>query len=71
METDITFYEGDCKTSITLWESPEKGMVYLRLLDGCGEEEDFTQCHLTIDQLEYVGKRILDAVEYMRNQISL
>lgn len=66
--TDISFHEGDSHTEFSIWTGEINGQMYFRMLDGIGEDEEFTQCNLSLDELEYLGKRILDAVEYQKNK---
>jgi alpha-mannosidase len=67
MTLSVTFNRGDCYSDFVMMYGDEPGMMYFSVKDGVsGEEEDHVQCYRTLDEMEYLARRILDAVEYQR-----
>ena len=45
-----------------------QGMTRLHVREACDGEEYEVDCTLSLDELEYIARRILDAVAYQRRQ---
>ena len=63
----IEVRDGVCYTTFEV-EFDEDDTAWITITDGAlrEEEKDEVQCHITLDEMEYLAKRMLDAVEYQR-----
>ena len=62
----IKVVDGICYTTFEIECSEDE--AWITVTDGVikeGEKEE-VQCHITLDEMEYLAKRMLDAVEYQR-----
>ena len=69
-ESRIIITNGNHYTRLHYGKGDEEGEMWLSLQDGFEDEdhEEECQCYLSLDQVEYIAKRLLDAVEYMRKE---
>ena len=63
----IKVIDGLCYTTFEV-EFGGDDTAWITITDGVSgeEEKDKVQCHITLDEMEYLAKRMLDAVEYQR-----
>ena len=63
----IEVFDGVCYTTFEI-ECSGDDEAWITITDGVlkEEEKDEVQCHITLDEMEYLAKRMLDAVEYQR-----
>lgn len=54
-----TTFEVECSGDDTAWITITDGVLR-------EEEKEKVQCHITLDEMEYLAKRMLNAVEYQR-----
>ena len=72
MTLNVTFSSGSCYSDFAMEYGDDPGMMYFSVRDGVSGEDDesYVQCYRTLDEMEYLAKKILDAVEYQRKQIA-
>ena len=70
LTTTMLFSNDNHYTRFHIGKGDEEGDMWLSVQDGFNDEglEEEVQCYLTIDQMEYVAKRMLDMVEYIRKE---
>lgn len=72
LETNVTFHEDDYYTSFDFeqWLSESPNQMRMVFADFDGGVEEKAECNLTLDEWEYLAKRILEAVALGRKQIA-
>jgi len=71
MTLAVCFSNGSGFSDFVMEYGDDPGMMYFSVTDGTrGEDENsHVQCYRTLDEMEYLARRILDAVDYQRKQI--
>ena len=70
MTLSVTFSMGHCYSDFVMEYGDDPGMMYFSVRDGVAGEDDadYAQCYRTLDEMEYLANRILDAVKFQRKQ---
>ena len=68
LENNVTFQEGEYYTSFDFeqWVREAPNQIRMVFTDFDGGAEQSAECNLTLDEWEYLAKRILDMVAYQR-----
>lgn len=68
MTMSVTFNRGDSYSDFVMEYGDDPGFMYFSVKDGDSDEATYVQCYRTLDEMEYLAHRILDAVAYQRKQ---